>query len=310
MMFNHNRYMEKWSETKKILLVSIFLTVFTISAIVLSGHTGWVFAAGDDNVSIVINISEVSSIDVYPDSLTWNATTPGADAGNYTLDVRNSGSLNLTNIWASVNTTSIETVNPTGQDSTYYASGGLIAIANNSNLSFHFVGRLEWNISYVPSGFTPTYPNASVNHSWGWFRNASMNYLWELTSNYSNSTPTGGMCNDSHTALNYSTGDDARTVAANGWTFTEDAGATGWGVGRFTSGPLADYCIAIHSSCQKLFLYKHDYSSTYPACSNRRYLRTTKLTPGSATLFNVRAWIPEGISRGNTTASTLTISAS
>ena len=181
------------------MLAAILLTVFTISAIVLSGHTEWAFAV-DDNVTIIVNISEVSSIEVTPTGLTWNATTPGTDAGNKTLDVKNIGSNNLTNIWASVNITGIEEENPLGQDSTYYASGGLIAMANDTNLTYWFAGRLEWNISYTPSGFSLSTYSAG-NRSWGWFRNAGEEYLWEIIANASAS---GGMCNNSGTGMNIS----------------------------------------------------------------------------------------------------------
>lgn len=308
MVFNHNRYMKSWSETKKMLLTTMILVVIVISVIILSGYISSVFAI-DDNVTVIVNISQVSQIEVLPTLLNWTGCTPGADCGNKTLDVKNIGSINLTDVWAQVNTTEVESTNPLGSGSaSSYSAGGLMAMTNDTELTWYFVGRLEWNISYTPTFYSPPSGAAATNRSWGWFRNTSYNYLWELY----NGTPTPDTnCSSANTVIKIELDADAGTSdtrnPSESGTFT--AGTGEWGVATFSNGPWTDYCVATYYDCTKIYIYKYDFGSQFPDCGADRIYLTANLVPGDVVVYHVRAWVPEGIPAGDTTGDTLTISA-
>jgi len=301
--------MENWSETKKIVLTAVILVVSTIFVIILSGHTESVFAA-TDNVTVIVNISTLSQIEVLPEVLEWVLCTPGADCGNKTIDVKNTGSVNVTNTYASVNTTNAESTNPLplGTASSY-SSGGLMAMANDTNLTWLFVGRLEWNLSAPPAGYDTRIISGVTNKSWGWFRNVSDNYLWELINGTGSEEHVN--CSGPGTILTIEADADDGTVSTrapsiNGTISTTDG--KNWAVFTFATGPWDHYCVATYYDCTRIFLYKYDYGNLFPTCGSRKYL-TSNLVPGDSKTWNVRAWVPEGIPAGNLTVAALTITA-
>ena len=304
-----------------ILLVLVLLVIFLAFS-----TTKFAFAQGG-TVNVTVNISRVAQMNILPAWLVWNLTTPGTDGGNKTIDVKNSGSLNLTNLYAWINTNETERFNPLAGDAATgfarnYSSGGFIAMANDTyTLGWNYVGRQEWNITYTPTGASITAMSTTItNRSVGYFRNITNEYLWQVY-NGSNAT-----CNSTNAVLRVSkvadigetsTRDMTTATSYDAGTFVEGTGiGAPWGVFTFSAGAWKDVCVAAYWDCSKIYIYKYDYRSTGSggvfsgACGKRNYLTTDNLKPGEVRIYNLRAWVPYGIPAGNTTAAVLTILAS
>ena len=83
-----------------------------------------VFPATTNQTNVTVEVARVCQITVAPTNHTWFNVMPGSEGGIKTLNIKNSGSQNLTNIYAYVDTIDVETTNPipTG-DASKYASG-------------------------------------------------------------------------------------------------------------------------------------------------------------------------------------------
>ncbi|MEM7814684.1 MAG: hypothetical protein QXK48_03905, partial [Candidatus Aenigmatarchaeota archaeon] len=98
-----------------------------------------------DTASIYVGVQSVTEITVSPSILSWTAQ-PGHTGGTKLLDIINTGSLNVTNIYAYVDTLEDETERPYGSaNATKYAAGGVIVFKNETYNKFFFAGRIEWN---------------------------------------------------------------------------------------------------------------------------------------------------------------------
>jgi len=303
---------------KSTTIILLLLLVTSLSAMLFLVFSATKSVAAQ-SVNVTVNVSMVAQMNILPTWLVWNLTTPGTDAGNKTIDVKNSGSLNLTDIYAFANTNETEQTNPLDTGiSTRYSSGGLIAMANDTLFTFYFVGRQEWNISYTPTGASLTaYGGGITNRSVGYFRNTSSEYLWQLTNG---TTTVGGMCNATGAVLrisaNADTGDPStRDLAITSSNYVQGTltASTGqpWAVFTFASGAWQNYCAAAYWDCTKIYIYKYDYRSGIfsTGCSQRNYLLSggSSLKPGQVRVWNLRAWIPYGIPAGNTTSAVISI---
>lgn len=274
--------------------------------------------AASDDVTVNVNISISAVIEVNPSTATFNLVTPGTDTfpGSLAFTITNKGSTNFTQMYATVNVPSTETTNPlgTGNPANYYA-GGFVVLKNQTDLEsgtndWKFVGRQEWNLTDKPSD----YSKATWAKSWGYFGNESRQYFWDL------SNGTNGECNDTGailrikntavdgTAASYDLGSGATSI-------TVDSAQLNWGIANGeASGPLAGYCVAVNTACTKIYIYQwHQTDSQLDACTSSWYLYSdsvNKLKSDEQFQFNITVWVPKGIPAGDTSASTLTITAS
>jgi len=276
--------------------------------------------AADDTVTINVNVSLSAIIEVTPDTITFNQVAPGIVTfpTSKGFTITNVGSTNFTQIYVSLDVwqTGEEDSSPlgTGVASDYYA-GGFVVIKNETDLAggagtnnWRFAGRQEWNLTKLPTYFTPD----TWTVSWGYFGNSSRQYFWDLRNG------TDGTCNQTGTSLRikewdvngssaaYDLGSDIQTGS-----FTAASGEE-WGINTFSAGPLDGYCVATHQSCERIFIYQWDQTSNFPTCSDAWYLYNdpTKLKPNEQFDFNITVWVPKGIPAGTTSSSTLTITAS
>jgi len=293
-------------------LILILLSTFIFSKIAM---------AATDTVTINVNISTYAQIEVNPSTATFNNVQPGAISFPNSLGfaITNTGSTNFTDIYTSMNTHSTETMNPvgTGNSKNYYA-GGFVVLMNETMLDagsdeWRFVGRLEWNLTEPPENYKRSDADWSV--AWGYFGNNSYQYVWDL------SNGTDGTCNSTGTqvtiktwAVNGST--EAYDLSTGVSTITISPGGDSWAAGPdSTAGsPLNGYCVAANSSCDRIYIYQWDWSTTFPACNNRWYLyhNTTAadaFKPLDQVKFNITVWVPKGIPAGDTSQSTMTITA-
>jgi hypothetical protein len=282
-----------------LLVVFVFLTVTTVITVKP------VLADVNDTVTIDVNVTATASIAVYPETLNWTSVATGAAGGLKYLTVKNTGSLNVSNIYSYVDTLVTESARPYGSsDPKAYSAGGVIAIKNESAAGYSFAGRLEWN-------WTQDIPNhvwgaVTSPTSWGYFRNTSNDYVWVLGNG------TAGRCNESSAQFSVETDVDLGTAATrtpdNTFSIITSAGdPQNWGYASITTGPLTGYCVAAKTDCSKIYIYKYDKRTNFTGCGGAFYLQSGNLVPGSTTILSLDAWVPNGYPSGFLNQTVLTV---
>ena len=299
----------------------IVLILTLLSILALSG----IAMAATDTVTINVNVSLSSAIEVDPSTATFNLVTPGVDTWPDSLGftITNVGSTNFTTMYASMNTHSTETNNPVddGIASLYYA-GGFVVLMNQTMLdasssAWKFVGRQEWNLTSKPAPFVPD----SETQSYGFFGNNSKQYFWDLqngtnTSEYVGTAGDVHYCNETGAEIRIKlypiNGSDSSYQLGSGVvTMGLDSAQNGWGIfNAETSGPLAGYCVASNWNCTHIYIYQWNQDSPFDQCDAEWYLWNNGVfETNDQWTFNMTVWVPKGIPAGDTSASTMTITA-
>ncbi|MHA2309645.1 MAG: hypothetical protein ACXABJ_10230 [Candidatus Heimdallarchaeaceae archaeon] len=262
--------------------------------------------AANDNVTIDVNVSETSSIIVIPSAINWTGLATSTEGSIRYLTIKNSGSLNVSQIYAYIDTLESEQDRPYGTgDPIEFSAGSLITIRNETDAGYYFAGRLEWN-------WTQQIPNsnwAAVNDpmAWGYFRNTSSDYVWVL----GNGSSYG--CND--TDAEFAIEDDIDLGIQDTRT-PDDSGigapdATDANYGYFSdnrgSSPLNLYCIAAAADCSKIYIYHYDQRPGFNGCGNSAYIQESTLTPGNTFILDVKPYAPSGIPSGDLNQTMLTV---
>ncbi len=292
-----------------IIAVAIFIAVITVVPLASSYTT-------NDTVIINVTIQPFAEITVLPIYLEW-VQNPGTDGTVYNLTMWNTGSVNLSIIYAYPNTTEVENANPIpGGMSASYASGGFIFIKNETNLAWYHMGRQEWNLSEVLSNEVLNLASGTTKYGHGWYKNVSTpfgdnidgTYLWKVENG------TSGFCNNTGTIFkikkypeNITTEQRDLTADLAAETFGDDG--TNWATFTFSDGPLAGHCLATYKDCDRIYIYKYDrYDEVnrFPACSARTYLRQGTLVPGESSKVYMFASVPEGTPAGETAITVVT----
>jgi hypothetical protein len=262
-------------------------------------------AATGKTMTMDVNVTTTASITIVPTYLNWTQVATGTPGGARNLTIKNAGSVNVSQIYAYVDTLTDETLRPyeTG-DPSNYAAGGVIAIRNETITTYYFAGRIEWN-------WTQDIPNhdwsdVTTPVSWGYFRNTSDDYVWVLGSGAS------GRCNESDAQFSIEDDVDLGTIETrypeNTIALSPSAGdSENWGYGNITSGALSGHCVAAYQDCSKIYIFKYDKRDNFTGCANTAYLFETNLTPGNTFITTVDAWVPNGYPSGNLSTTTLTI---
>jgi hypothetical protein len=279
-----------------LLATTVALLVCTVPTAVLAAY---------NTTDVDVNVSELSQITLYPSYLNWTLITVGTSGGNKSITLKNTGSVNVSSIYAWVDTLADEATRPYGSSSaSSYAAGGVLAIANETSDRFYYLGKLEWN-------WTEDIPNhdwsaVTTPVSWGYFRNMSNDYVWLLGSG------TGGRCNESdaqfaiETAIDTGAADTRNPVGPILMTPSPDER---WGYAAIGSGTLSGYCVAAYHDCSKIYIYNFDKRTNFTGCGNTDLLVGGQFAPGQTTVLTVNAWVPRGIPAGNLTRATLTVEA-
>ena len=285
----------------------LFLILAISIAFLLSTVTTTVFAITSNQTEIDVNVSEISQITLYPNYLNWTQLTVGTAGGYKSITVKNTGSVNVSNIYGWVDTLEDEITRPYGSsDPASYAAGGVLTIMNESEQKYFYLGRIEWN-------WTEDIPDhnwgaVTTPVAWGYFRNRSNDYVWVLGSG------TGGRCNESNAQFSYETDIDLGTSATrtpdNTFVLTATTNDPGnWSYADIDTGTgtLIGHCIAVYWNCSKIFIYNFDRRNSFDDCGE--YLYDDELIPGETINLRADAWVPRGIPAGNLTRATLTIEA-
>jgi hypothetical protein len=134
------------------------------------------------NVTVSVNISLFADLTLIPQNYTKSLVPVGTDTLPDNFTIRNTGSTNITNIHAYVDTIAVENQKPidSGQAG-LYASTGFILIKNESGGPYAHAGRLEWNLSSNLEGEVLNLQSQDVNTTFGrgWYRNGTNQFLWK-----------------------------------------------------------------------------------------------------------------------------------
>ena len=268
------------------------------------------FALTTNQTNITVNVSMLTEITVSPTSLSWDHVSPGSTGGMKYLDIENTGSTNISKVYAYTDTIQMEPTSPLGSDnSTKYAAAGVLVLKKNeTGALYYYAGRLEWNTSKPTAAGGANCQNAVA---WGYYRNATGEYLWCLTNG------TDGYCNN--TAASFYIEQDADNGTAA--TRQPDLGGniiqngTDWGLYNFSStGPLRGMAVAVYKDCSKIYLYRYDRRTQFEFTSSgltddEQSIVTETLTPHDTKTINLDVWVPEGMPYGDLRPSILTLEA-
>jgi hypothetical protein len=295
------------SSPKTISAIVLGLTiVFLIIGLFTLLEVPTTIAITNDTVEIAVNITALSEITVTPAYLEWLDYQPTQVGSAQNLDIKNTGSTDFTKLWAVVDSFVEENTNPLGVGNpALYTAGSFLVMRNQTDSEYKFVTRMEWNETIQPTGMTIN-PTDSI--TWGYFRNASSNYLFDF-----NDSSTPDEClNGTEMEFKIKTTAESiispdRDMNSGTTTGTFEANTTEWGLWTFSAGPLQDYCVYVHKSCAKLMLSQWNWNTTLPSCSDRWYISQENFNPDDVHTLSMRVFIPRGVPSGNTTQSTLTI---
>ncbi len=299
---------------KTVILTAV--SVLAVSAAVLMGNGSLAGMAtaqdSNDTSNVSVTVDGVTTVTLSPDSYNFSALKPTeanfSERSDLQLVISNEGSTNITDVYAHANTLESEDDNPLGTgQANEYGAGRFFWIKNESS-GFYHAGSISWNQTEEaggkPSGITNEPSNSKA---WGYYRNATGNYLWALSndgSQYCNSSASGvtvTMKNESDTGDNRDLGQDSV-----GYTLDLDQDGN-WSVGQASEGPLEGHYLAAWKNCNKYYIYRFDHSSMFPGSGTDQHLISDQLTPGSTHTGRVGAAIPQGIPQGETNQTQLTV---
>ena len=283
----------------------VFLVFLLVDAIITSTP---VLADVNDTVTIDVNVTQAASIVVLPSTLSWVGVQTGQIGGAQQLNIKNAGSINISQIYAYIDTLDSETVRPYGSANPLnFSAGGTITLENETDSQFYFAGRIEWN-------WTQDIPNndwSAVTDpvAWGYFRNASNDYVWVL----GNGT-TGCNDTDAEFAVEYDVDLGTTATRTPVTVGAADGGDGNWSYFSVNDGssPLDTHCVAAYYDCSKIYIYHYDKRTdpNFITCANSGYLQETNLTPGYTIILDVDTWVPNGYPAGDLNTTVMTIYAS
>ncbi len=299
------------------LIVLFVITIIFGSSYMITTASG--ASAANDTITIAINVSEKTMVDINPNSLTWNASGifPGSVADNNSetnnygnVWIENIGSMNITKIWFN---NSYPSQNPFGSGNpALYDPANFVFIANTSSSSFYYINRVEYRETDSMYIRLPGGEGASdSNNLFGRFRNNSYEYFFFVQGQYANNCTAG--------TLRYSTSPHTLTGTGDA-DLSDNTGyvlqslSSNWSITNVTFG-TEQYCFASSDDCTKAMF--HRWNADAPGagtglCSNiPGYFQNSSLVPGNVSKAWIKAAIPYGVpywsTLGTATSRTLTV---
>ena len=301
-------------------MMAIDYRILCSGIILLFLFAGLASAADYDDVLIDINISQVVSIDVSPNSVSWIGLNVGETGTPYYFTVTNVGSVNITSLRANITN---DNNNPYGSGNPLNYNAGEFILFNQTDTGFYYVNKKNWNETIpgevtVPDDFTE---GADTGY-FGIIRTAWDNDVGQQYYLFTNRTSDTGDCHTSD--ANILIGIEPKNITDTGsidfsgspgtnyLSFTVPAGDEGVDI---SSGDFAGYCALVSADCSTVTLTKWNTDlDTNGDCTNDAifYDGTTpdELEPGTDTWFWLEPKIPNGVPDGDVSQGTLTIIAS
>ena len=264
-------------------------------------------------ISISVNVSVVTMVDISPDTLTWSGIPPGSVSSGLAIQIENIGSTNITNIW--FNNTYPSSLPFGSADFSLHDAGNYVTIRRNqTGQKFYHPNRVEYNESEV---IYLTLPANTKTH--GRFRGGNVEYFWALVDD-----PVGNCTNGT-----FYIGKQPHNKTQDGTTdltncdpsLTDVSGAQDCRSGALTASGqwgYADvivgennhhwnYSIAVFTNCEKVIFYHWNLDiPTAPSTSFDESFYQGTLYPGGKVIGNVKVKVPYGVPYGQKTG-TLTV---
>jgi hypothetical protein len=259
-----------------------------------------------DNITIDVEIGVQAQIELNETvGIDFGTVQPTQNSSIEHLRVTNTGSTTIDQVWADVDTLTLNSVNARADSSssTDWAATGFVGLANaTSGVPYYYVGKLAWNYSNDEDSSGFTFAGGSAD-AWGEFwgggsSKASHMYYWELDG-------AAGDCAAAGTALRISSQGSQDTSA--GTTLLNEAQNAGYAAFTANSGPWQNYCIYTASDCSYIYISRWSRNSTFPSCSNQSYIYPSSFGPGSYFDFAIKAIIPPQIQGGATATTKFTV---
>ncbi len=279
-----------------------------------------VHAVANDTITIFVNVSQVSLVDINPSSLAWSGVEPGS-VGDETLEqnnyeaiwIENIGSVNITAIWFNA---SYPSQLPFGSgDPNKYDAGNFVVISNDS-IKYYFVNRVEYredDSMYVRTNKAINSTSYLYGIIFGRFRNASKEYFWEF-----NTLAGGQNC----TYGNFYISDEPKTQETTGDSDLTDntpyliqpvQHLLDWyGVAEVLVNGSDRYCVVIPEDCSKVVFnrYNADLPGASTVCSginNGYFVNGTYIPPGGVAKSYIQVYVPYGVPYGPVKSGKLTV---
>ncbi|MFH1127230.1 MAG: hypothetical protein V1718_03940 [archaeon] len=311
------------------LLYGLFNALIIVSILLITTFTrsddGYAQFKSNDSITISINISEKSMVDINPANLSYGPLPPGSvgdsddeNIGNYSgIWIENIGSTNITKIWFN-NTYPSERPFGSG-DPLKYDAGNFVVIANESTGTYYFSNRVEYprtdqDTLYVTMPTSPRLFDFGAGDIFGRFRNASFEYFWAIE------TGSSGNCSDG--TIYYS--GDAHTMTETGDVNLDDGNPSpkilistgvGWSATNITfpAAGGSNYCVSVPDDCSKVIF--HRWNADIPGaggsvCAGIGYFLNSSVSPlfpGNVTKGNIKVHVPYGVPMGAIKSGLLTV---
>ncbi|MCX6815494.1 MAG: hypothetical protein NT120_01410 [Candidatus Aenigmarchaeota archaeon] len=287
------------SRTLFVIFAAILLAIF-----IFGGFSDISYAA-ESNVTVDVNISILSEITVNPFSINWTQITPGQAGGIRNLTIHNTGSVNVTNVYALITTLDNETTRPyTSSLAFSYSAGGVLLFHNETDPRFYWAGRIEWNWTESIANFVDPFTSLGGSDAYGFFRNASKSYIWAITNG------TNGTCNNTGAQLALTDPADDGTQFTRAPTTGSinrdggDANFSYFSVNRATNF-LYQECVAVDRNCAKIYAYKYDrrtssiyFNNTFDICANAQNI-ISNMVPSQTEKITADVYMPKGMPAGD-----------
>ncbi|MCX6815493.1 MAG: hypothetical protein NT120_01405 [Candidatus Aenigmarchaeota archaeon] len=280
-----------FSKIALIYLILLFFVAFTFQFSIVS-------FAGESNVTVDVNVSILSEITVTPTSINWTQIGPGQAGGTRLLDIRNTGSVNATSVYAFVTTLDNETTSPyLSSNAADYSASGVLVFHNETDPRFYWAGRIEWNWTESIANFVDPFTSLGGSDGYGFFRNASNSFVWAIANG------TNGLCNNTGAQLAltdpYDDGTSSTRSPSVGSINRDggDAFFSYFSVAR-SSNFLYGMCMAVDTQCTKIYAYKYDKRAGFTSCANAQNI-VGNLVPNQIEQITADVWIPKGIPTGD-----------
>ena len=295
---------------KNLLLVVglVFLASF-----LLRSSTYVLADTSNDTVSVVVNVSEISMVDINPDALSCKNVPPGGvgdesyEENNYgAIWIENIGSTNITKIWFN-STYPSQRPFATGNPQAYDA-GNFVVISNGTS-GYYFINRVEYIESdpmYVRTNEVINSTSYQQGNIFGRFRNSSYEYFWEFDSASQTQNCTNGTFYISDVPkTKYDTG-DADLTDNLGITISPVSHLTElYGVASVTINGSLTYCVIIPEDCSKVIFNRWnadlpgaDSSYCSSAINSGYFVNGTVITPGDVAKAYIEVYVPYGVPYG------------
>ena len=263
--------------------------------------------AANNTVLVDVNVTQLSELTVTPDRINWTQVSVGTAGGQRNLTLRNTGSVNLTNVHSYTSILENETARPyTSSNPDSYSAGGVLVFRNATDSTFYWSGRLEWNwTTTIQNLVWPSEIDVNSRVAYGFFRNASNSFVWAV-GNGTNSTGGAsgrGVCNQTGTEFAIEDDIDDGTTNTRSPTVTGitwdggDQNYSFFSVSR--AGNVIDtMCVAVSYACDKIYVYKFDKRANFTNCVNSRHV-VNNMVPDDTHNIIADAWVPRGLPSGD-----------